>query len=294
MLLLASTSDLLQLITSAAGQIDVHSSWADISGTTVTVGRQNTRIGTATTTTIVPSPAASTTRNCKRVAVQNTHASVSNTVTWQHTDGTNVIQLEQFTLAPGERFSYSETAGIRVYDASGLEKQQTSPRASSSSNTADVVASAADTYLTGTGITIGGRVQATSFAKYRFRATKTAAGVAAAVFNVRLGTAGTTADTARATLTASAIQTAAVDTAMFEIDVNFRAVGASGVIEAVIRMDHTAADGAGMGTFRYLVATSASFDTTTAGLIMGVSCNPGASGVWTFQYISAEIDGLLP
>lgn len=294
MLLLASTSDLIQLITSAAGQIDVHSTWADVSGTTVTVGRANTRISTAATTTIVASPAASTSRNVKRLAVSNNHASVSNTVTLQHTDGTNVIVLESITLAAGERFSYAESTGIRIFDSSGLQKLQTSPRASGNSNTADVVASAADTYLTGSSLVIGGRLQAGSFVKWRFRATKTAAGIASAAFNVRLGTAGTTADTARATLTSSAAQTAATDTAMFELDTNFRAVGASGVVETVIRMDHTAADGAGMGTFRYLVATSATFDTTASGLIIGVSCNPGASGVWTFQYVSTEANFLLP
>jgi hypothetical protein len=283
MLPLTTTSDVIQLVTTAAGQIDAFGAYADVTGTTVTVGRQVTRITTATTTTVVSAPGASTSRNIKRLAVSNNHASVTNTVIF-----------EVVTLAPGERFSYSETAGIRIFDASGIQKTQDSIRASGMSNTADVVANAADAYLTGSGLVIGGRIQVGSFVKWRFRATKTAAGVASAAFNVRLGTTGTTTDTARTTLTSSAIQTAAVDTAMFELDTNFRAVGATGVIESVIRMDHTAADGAGMGTFRYLVATSATFDTTTAGLIIGVSCNPGAAGVWTFQYISAEANFLLP
>jgi hypothetical protein len=294
MLPLTTTSDVIQLVTTAAGQIDAFGAYADVTGTTVTVGRQVTRITTATTTTVVSAPGASTSRNIKRLAVSNNHASVTNTVTFQFFDGTNTVIFEVVTLAPGERFSYSETAGIRIFDASGIQKTQESIRASGMSNTADVVANAADAYLTGSGLVIGGRIQVGSFVKWRFRATKTAAGVASAAFNVRLGTTGTTTDTARTTLTSSAIQTAAVDTAMFELDTNFRAVGATGVIESVIRMDHTAADGAGMGTFRYLVATSATFDTTTAGLIIGVSCNPGAAGVWTFQYISAEANFLLP
>jgi hypothetical protein len=49
-----------------------------------------------------------------------------------------------------------------------------------------------------------------------------------------------------------------------------------------------------MGTFRYLAATSASFDASVTGLIVGVSCNPGTAGVWTFQMISVEGDMLLP
>jgi hypothetical protein len=57
MLLLASTTDKIQVITSAAGQVDVHASWVDLSGTTITAGRTNTRISTATTTDVVGAPA---------------------------------------------------------------------------------------------------------------------------------------------------------------------------------------------------------------------------------------------
>lgn len=294
MMNLTTTSDVLQLVTSAAGQIDVFSSYADVSGSTVTVGRQVQRINTATTTTIVSAPAASTSRNAKRVAVANNHASVSNTVTWQFFDGTNTIVLESFTLAPSERFSYSETAGIRVYDASGLEKQQSSPRVSGNSNTADVTANAADTYIAGSSLSIGGRIQATSFFKWRFRVSKTAAGLVAPIFNIRTGTAGTTADTARVTFTSSGVQTAAVDSGMVEIDGIFTAIGASAVLRGDIRMDHVLADATGLGTFRYQQVTSAAFDATPAGTIIGVSCNPGTAGVWTFQMVSVEGDALLP
>jgi hypothetical protein len=38
--------------------------------------------------------------------------------------------------------------------------------------------------------------------------------------------------------------------------------------------------------------TSAGFDTTVAGTIVGVSVNPGAAGVWTHQVISAECLGV--
>jgi len=64
MLLLTSTSDIVRLITGAAAStIEVHTSYVDVNGTTITPGRTNTRITTATTTTIVASPAASTQRN---------------------------------------------------------------------------------------------------------------------------------------------------------------------------------------------------------------------------------------
>ena len=79
------------------------------------------------------------------------------------------------------------------------------------------------------------------------------------------------------------------------MDGRFEAVGASAIFEAWIRMDHTSADGAGLGTFRYITTTSATFDATASGLIIGVSCNPGATGtpVWTFQSVIIESGNLL-
>ena len=59
MIILASTSDLIRVITSHAASIEVHTSYVDLNGTTVTPGRTNTLITTATTATIVGSPGAS-------------------------------------------------------------------------------------------------------------------------------------------------------------------------------------------------------------------------------------------
>ena len=54
MINLASTSDKLRLTTSGAATVEVHASWVDLNGTTVTPGRTNTAdISTATTTDIV-------------------------------------------------------------------------------------------------------------------------------------------------------------------------------------------------------------------------------------------------
>ena len=51
MLLLTSVSDIIRLVTGAAAStIEVHTSYMDVSGTTITPGRTNTRITTATTT----------------------------------------------------------------------------------------------------------------------------------------------------------------------------------------------------------------------------------------------------
>lgn len=294
MLLLTSTSDKVQVITTTTANIDVHASWIDLASGVVSAGRTNTRISTATTTDVVAAPAASTARNVKTLHVANNHASASNIVTVQHTDGSNVIIIESVTLAAGERCGYVEGVGFRVFDPVGREKLQNAQTYPGNSNTADVVASAADTYLTGSSLAIPSiRQQVGSGFRWRFRATKTAAGVAAATFNIRTGTAGAVGDTSRCLFTASAIQTAVTDTGWFDLEANFRAIGSSAVLNGIIRMDHTSADAVGMGTIRYLQTLSSSFDSTPAGTIIGVSCNPGTAGVWTFQLVSVEAYGLL-
>ena len=122
MINLASTSDLIQVVTSHAAQIEVHASWVDLNGTTVTPGRTNTpHITTATTTTIVASPASSTVRNVKHLNITNDHASQSCIVTVEHTDGTTVIEMMSYVLLPGENMILNEEGTWRHRDAQGAE-----------------------------------------------------------------------------------------------------------------------------------------------------------------------------
>src|SRR4051812_4823089 len=109
MLLLVSTTDKVQLVTSAAGSIDVHASYVDYSApSTVTPGRKNTAITTAVTTDIVSGVPASTQRNVKLITVRNKHASNSCDITLIHTDGTTAVELDKVTLAPGEMYQYQD------------------------------------------------------------------------------------------------------------------------------------------------------------------------------------------
>ena len=109
MLLLTSTSDIIRVVTGSAADVDVHASWVDNASGTITPGRTNTApITTATTTTVVASPSASTQRNVKALYVHNTHATVSTTVTVQHFDGTNSIDLVNCTLLPDEHLDLGE------------------------------------------------------------------------------------------------------------------------------------------------------------------------------------------
>jgi hypothetical protein len=160
----------------------------------------------------------------------------------------------------------------------------------SNANIADVVANAADTYLTGSALLIPtDGLKAGTVARWRFFLTKTAAGVAAPVWSVRVGVAGTTGDTARLTFTGPA-QTAAADTAEVIIEAVLRNIGAAGVLAGGLTLNHNlAATGFANQGAVVLQNTSAGFDTTPANLILGVSVDPGAAGVWTHQLVRAEL-----
>lgn len=156
-------------------------------------------------------------------------------------------------------------------------------------NTADVVANAADTYLTGSSLPVPSHLlQAGTTFYWRFVATKSGAGIAPPVWSVRIGTAGSVADTARLTFTGPA-QTGVIDTAVIEIFAVLRNTGAAGVLAGGLMLTHNlAATGFANIANPTLQVTSAGFDTTVASLIAGVSVNPGASGVWTHQIVQGE------
>jgi len=128
MILLTSTGDLLRVVTSNASALDVHASYVDLSGTTITPGRTNTAIASVTTTTVVPSPAASTQRTVKTLSCRNKGAS-QNVVTVLHTDGTTVVEIFEAVLAPDHSLQYHEAAGWWVTDSQGRAVTVTSTNA---------------------------------------------------------------------------------------------------------------------------------------------------------------------
>ncbi len=105
MLLLTSTSDIVRIVTgSAVSTIGVHASWVDNASGTITPGRTNTNITTATTTTVVAAPASSTQRNVRSLFIENNSATSSTIITVQHFDGTTSVDLANVTLLAGENF----------------------------------------------------------------------------------------------------------------------------------------------------------------------------------------------
>ena len=121
MILLTSTSDLLQIVTGATQSIQVHASWIDSTGTTTTPSRQNTIITTATTTTVVASPTSGVARDVKAMIVENT-GTVAEQVTVQHTDGTHVVRLVSMSLPAGSALEWAGKSGWRLVNSTGTRQ----------------------------------------------------------------------------------------------------------------------------------------------------------------------------
>lgn len=112
MLLLTTTSDVIRVVTDSSATVDVHASWVDRNGSTDTPGSTNTAISSATTTTVVASPAASTARNVRSLYIRNRHASTSSTVTVELYNGSTAYQLEKRSLSPGQSLYFDEAVGF--------------------------------------------------------------------------------------------------------------------------------------------------------------------------------------
>jgi hypothetical protein len=126
MLLLASTSSKIQLVTGSAAAVKPHASWSDNNAGAISYGETNTAsIASATTTDIVAAPASSVTRNVRFLSARNDHASASTDVTIQHVNGTATIPLWKGTLLAGESVNFNEGAGWQYLDATGALKAPT-------------------------------------------------------------------------------------------------------------------------------------------------------------------------
>jgi len=127
MLLLTSTSDIIRVVTGSAASVQVHASWVDNASGVITPGRTNTpAITTATTTTIVASPGASTQRNVKMLALSNL-SSTPTTISIQHFDGTTSSELFSCTLLQNENLTMDENGDPHHHDAQGADYAYTAP-----------------------------------------------------------------------------------------------------------------------------------------------------------------------
>lgn len=124
MILLTTTNDTLELVTSSTANIDYYVAYVDITTTTFSPGSAQGTISSATTTTILAAPAASTQRQVKLLTVINRHATSSCNITLQKdVSATNYQLTGTYTLAPGECLRVDADGRVVVFDAQGREKQ---------------------------------------------------------------------------------------------------------------------------------------------------------------------------
>lgn len=145
-----------------------------------------------------------------------------------------------------------------------------------------------DTYVTSSGLLIPSfGMQTGQMYRWVIHVAKTAAGTAAAVLTVRIGSAQTTADTSRLALTQTTAQAAVADAGQMIVTVVPTVVSASGIIAGAFGFT-TGAAGLKSGA----AAQSSTFDNTSlGGSYIGLSINTGASAAWTFTSVHAELVG---
>lgn len=112
MILLTSTSHILELLTGAAGSVDYEVDYVDITTSTFTPGHLEGNITTATTTTIVSAPASSTQRQIQSITLINKSSSAEQTVTVKFdVSGTERYLTPTITLSPGQSYIYMSDRG---------------------------------------------------------------------------------------------------------------------------------------------------------------------------------------
>jgi hypothetical protein len=116
-MILTATTDKLSLITEQAGDVDVIVNYVDRVTSTGAVGaanRQVTTITTATTTDILASPAADTTRKVLDISIRNAHATTSVDVVVQYNANGTLYEAHAARLYPTERLAWSFDSGFNL------------------------------------------------------------------------------------------------------------------------------------------------------------------------------------
>src|ERR1035437_2482192 len=117
------TSDLVSLITAQNGAKTV-AAFTDTTATTWAGSNEVHSITSATTTTIVATPAASTIREIDFINIYNTYAGAQ-LITVQQSVSATLYILVAFTLLQGESLQYTHAGGWCGLDVNGNRKEVT-------------------------------------------------------------------------------------------------------------------------------------------------------------------------
>ena len=155
MVMLASTSDVLRVVTGAAASITINSWYADANAGVISASRpSNLLITTATTTTIVGSPGSGIQRNVRACQITNNSSTVSCQVTVQHYDGATAADLMGVTLLPGENLILTEEGQWTHHDVQGAAYAPSPPVMMNYGSTG-TIAETCPRFLAGTSSTAG-------------------------------------------------------------------------------------------------------------------------------------------
>lgn len=287
----ASTPDELEVVTSSAATVDAYATFVDSTQAAPPAPENpnaaHALISSATTTVLTTAPTNATirVRGIKSISLRNRDASASCQVTVQidrNSAGTDVVQLHSVTLAPGECLEYDDQLGWYELAASPAAVVGTNK-----STAAQGPGFSTDTYITNSDLLLDG-IGAISIGRtycWRVSITKTAAGTATPIIQIRVGTAASTSDTSRVTFTFGA-GTAAADTAEVEIEAMFSAVGGSAVLRCVASAACLPSTG-WSSTSKALFVASSAFDATPANSKIGLSYNGGTSASHTINIVRA-------
>jgi hypothetical protein len=125
MIILNTTNDTLELVTSSTADIDYYVAYVDITTSSFSPASSQGTINTATTTTILAAPASSTQRQVKLLTVVNRHATSSNNVIIQKdVSASNYRVTGNYTLAAGEMLRIDVDGRCVVFDNQGKEKKK--------------------------------------------------------------------------------------------------------------------------------------------------------------------------
>lgn len=194
------------------------------------------------------------------------------------------------TPATDKLVVFMDTADKRLKTVSDAGIVQTLDERLTNYNTADQSINATTAYVAGSSINVPtSKLRVGTIFRWRLFVTKTNAGsTAGCAVLVKVGTAGTTADSTRITFTLGT-PTAVVDTAVFDVECIVRTIGASGVMVGGLRMVHNlSATGFSTLPAECLSVTSGSFDMTVASLIVGLTITTTTASVWTIVGVTAE------
>ena len=114
-------TDVLQLVTNGPAVLKIHVSWVD-NGGLPDLGRKNTSVNSASTTTIVPTPPAGTFRNVKFISIQNIDPSVSNTISVLQNDEATPQPIQPLgggVLLAGYTLTYNDLNGWKLFNTAG-------------------------------------------------------------------------------------------------------------------------------------------------------------------------------